>query len=306
MIRRHRLLLIIGGFILVTGLALWPGQWSPPAQANVTLVRFTATSVPGQREIGIDWETATELDTSGFFVARSGSSTGPFTRVSGFIIAEGSTVVGASYHFTDTTTVFNQTYYYRLEVINTDQTIDYYGPISAIARPATNTPTTTPSPTATPTTPSDTEDVDPTLPSDNVMVVTPRVAIGATITPRPTSSSNSSSSPTAFAAAPAPSSIPGDSPLPTPVASAAPAVPDAAATAAAPPPPTAAHVAQAPAPTLASTGEALAMVEPVVIAPETAPRTASTNSTNSAALILIAAAIVFLGIAFLILRQVRQ
>jgi hypothetical protein len=54
MIRRYQLLLIICGFILVVGLALWPGLWSPPAYANVTLVSFTATSVPGQRDIGID------------------------------------------------------------------------------------------------------------------------------------------------------------------------------------------------------------------------------------------------------------
>ena len=305
MIGRHQRLLILCGFLLVMGLALWPERWSPPAYASVTLVSFTATSVPGQREIGIDWETATEVDTSGFFVASSASSAGPFRRVSDFIVAAGSTVVGAQYHFTDTTTVWNRIYYYRLEVINSNQTIDYHGPISAIAGPATSTPTTGPPPTATPTMPPATDDVEPTLSTNGGPTVTPRLAIGATITPRPTASPNSSSNPVAFAQAPTLSAALISSPLPTPLVSTEPAAPDAATVVTAPPP-IAANVARALVPTLAAPDAAPAVVEPIVIAPETASRTTSTNSTNSGALILIAAAILLLGLALLILRQARQ
>jgi hypothetical protein len=100
---------------------------------NVTLVSFTAITLPGLPEIYIEWETATELDTVGFFIARSDSVIDPFTRVSHFIPSEGDPIVGAQYYFLDKTTALNQTYYYRLEAINTDQTIDYYGPISATA-----------------------------------------------------------------------------------------------------------------------------------------------------------------------------
>jgi hypothetical protein len=213
-IKRRWLLLIICGFIFAAGLALGPGGWLPSAYANVTLVSFTATYLPGTQEMRIEWETATEFDTVGFFIARGDISSGPFAQVSPFIQHEGDSVVGAVYEFTDETTELNQTYYYRLEVINTDQTIDYHGPITATtgvpaagtATPTrtstfTATPTRTPTPTATPTTQPDTEDVDPPAASDDRIVATPRAATGATITPRPTMASGSSN-PVAFAVTP--------------------------------------------------------------------------------------------------------
>ncbi len=100
-----------------------------PVTIPVTLVSFTATALPGQPEVYVQWETAIELDTAGFYVARSPNAAGPWTRVSNFIPAEGDAVTGALYNWIDETTILNHRYYYRLEVINTDATVDYYGPI---------------------------------------------------------------------------------------------------------------------------------------------------------------------------------
>jgi hypothetical protein len=65
-------------------------------------------------------------------------------------------------------------------------------------------------------------------------------------------------------------------------------------------------VAQGPVPTLVPADAVPAVVAPVVIATEAAPSSAPANTTNSGALVLIVAAVLFLGLAFVILRQARQ
>ena len=100
---------------------------------NVTLISFTAASLPGQPEIYLEWETATEFNTLGFFVARSDSAQGSYIRVSDFIPHEGDTVVGAQYDWIDETTELGHTYFYRLEEITANQTSVFYGPIVATA-----------------------------------------------------------------------------------------------------------------------------------------------------------------------------
>jgi len=314
-IKRHRLLLLICGFIFAAGLALHSGPRLSPVYANVTLVSFTATSTSGQPEVRIDWETKTQFGTLGFYILRGDSATGPWARVSDFIYSTGDDLTGAQYQWLDNTTALNHFYSYKLEEITPNQS-EFYGPITVIAgvlatntptptrtRTPTATPTRTPTPTATPT---ETEVVDPSATPRSRTAVTPRVATGATITPRPPSASGSSS-PAVFTATPALAVSTTDSQLLTPAVTAVPSLstaPLAAATV--PPPPTAANVAQAPAPTLAPTEAGPAVVAPVVVATEAAPPAASANSSSGGALMLIIAAILFLSLAFVILRQARQ
>jgi len=314
-IKRHRLLLLICGFIFAAGLALHSGPRLSPVYANVTLVSFTATSTSGQPEVRIDWETKTQFGTLGFYILRGDSATGPWARVSDFIYSTGDDLTGAQYQWLDNTTALNHFYSYKLEEITPNQS-EFYGPITVIAgvlatntptptrtRTPTATPTRTPTPTATPT---ETEVVDPSATPRSRTAVTPRVATGATITPRPPSASGSSS-PAVFTATPALAVSTTDLQLLTPAVTAVPSLstaPLAAATV--PPPPTAANVAQAPAPTLAPTEAGPAVVAPVVVATEAAPPAASANSSSGGALMLIIAAILFLSLAFVILRQARQ
>jgi hypothetical protein len=322
MMTRRWLCLIVCGLIAAAGLLLWPGHWLPRATANVTLVSFTATSLPGQPEIYVEWETATEFDTIGFFIARSDAYTSTqWSRISGFIQHQGDTVVGAQYYFIDDNTVLNQTYFYRLEVINTDQTIDYHGPIWATAGvPATNTPTatltpvatSTRTPTSTPTltpsrtaTPPGAQSANPTASSGNGSVVTPRIVSGATVTPVPTVPAGASG-PIASDAAPTPAPQESGAQPFAPVPTLAPSVPNATEVAVAAPPPAGVDSAAAPAPTLAPADAASAVLEPVVIAAEETPSAAPASSTGSAPLILIGAALLFLGLAFVILRQARS
>ncbi len=105
-----------------------------PARSNgIVLIDLSAQCIAGQPEIYIEWETAREFDTVGFFLSRSLSATTVYTRVSAFIPSEGDTSTGAQYAFVDVTTELSRTYYYRLEVVNTDQSLTLYGPISITA-----------------------------------------------------------------------------------------------------------------------------------------------------------------------------
>lgn len=199
---------------------------APPARANVVLRYFKATSFDGEAAVYIDWATASEIDTFGFYVNRSLSATGVFTHVSELIQAEGdvSGYVYPTFVDEDENIQLGTTYYYQLEVLNNDQSTETHGPISVIAGVAptplptptetsfsaqpTSTPTRTPTPTSTSTplpSPTGTRTATSTPAAGSAFVaptVTSRApVIGATVTPAlnnrlPTSAPNASNSAT--------------------------------------------------------------------------------------------------------------
>jgi hypothetical protein len=189
---------ILFGLLLVASLA--PSQ---TPRANVTLSRFVAYSLSGQPDIFIEWETATEFDTSGFYVVRS-ETAGPdsaYVRVSGFEPAQGDSITPWQYGVVDDTTVLNKLYYYKLEEIPSDQAKPsiFHGPVVIIAG-MPDTPTSTSSPSLTPTstrTPTPTtqsnQPSEPASPEPVIVtrpVTTPGLASGATVTPRPSAASS--------------------------------------------------------------------------------------------------------------------
>jgi hypothetical protein len=307
--------LLISGFLLVSVLALWLGFAAPRAYANVTLVSFTATSKPGLKDVYVYWETATEFDTVGFFVTRKDTLDGSFMAVSEFIPHQDSSgLVGAKYYFTDTSTTLNQVYYYILEEITPNEPA-YYGPITvtagiqsaAVPKP-TPTPTRTPTSTSTPTATTQVNPADnPPASISSEVVVTPRVVTGATVTPRP-NSSGGSSDPAAVTTAVA--KVSGTQAQPQTAATSAPSAPDTATASDASQPAAAApsvDVAQAPDPTLIPPDAVPAVSAPAVVVTEAAPTSSvSVGPTNGPVLVLVGAACLFLGIAFLILHQARQ
>ena len=322
MSKRYRLLFLIGAFILIAALAVWPGRWSASAYANVTLVSFMATTAPGIPNIDIEWETATEINTAGFFITRSDSAGGTYQRMSDFIPHLGNDIVGSPYGWTDGNTVLNRTYWYKLEEVTTSQESIFYGPISATAGVSvTNTPMTTPTrtPTRTPTlTPSSmptstarpkATSAEPTESISNI-VITPRIAIGATITPQ-SASSIGSTNPEPLAATPTLASLVTNSQPISVIATSEPAASNvatvvASALPASAPPPVVADAVQMTGAISSPTDAAPAADAPAIVVTESALSTSSTGTGASPALILAAAAFLFLGIAFVILRQARQ
>lgn len=150
-----------------------------PARASIVLLYFRAQA--GQDSVRLTWQTAGEINLSGFNLARSVNPQSDFIQINqSLITAQGTNLLGAIYTFTDSQLSSNTTYYYRLEVVRTDQSREIYGPLqivtgsnttaeasltpgvtpgtgntptrTATSRPASNqTPTRTPLATAIPT-----------------------------------------------------------------------------------------------------------------------------------------------------------
>lgn len=117
------------------------------ALAAVTLVSFTATPAPGQAMIR--WETASEVKIAGYYVNRSLQAAATYSRVSALIPALGEGIGGAIYEYIDTGLTNGTVYYYKLEVVETDNTSTFHGPIFTTPGNATYTPTASQTPTAT-------------------------------------------------------------------------------------------------------------------------------------------------------------
>jgi hypothetical protein len=167
MLRRKPFWVMLGLLLTLSALSAL-GEKFPRAYANVTLISFTAQSLAGLPEVYVEWETATEIDTAGFYVQRSlTNEANSYTRVSDFTPNEGDSITGAMYDWIDETTTLNTTYYYQLEEVPTDagRPSVLYGPVSVVAGAvATHTPTMTPTATNTPTpTPTPRPTATPTL-----------------------------------------------------------------------------------------------------------------------------------------------
>lgn len=122
--------------------------------AAVTLTYFDAE--PDMNGIVIKWGTASEYDILGFYVLRSESENGTYTRLNNeVIIGQGNSITGADYAFDDSNVLPGVTYYYELEVLDLDNQSEFIGPIFTTFGVGTFTPTVTrtrnPSATATTT-----------------------------------------------------------------------------------------------------------------------------------------------------------
>jgi hypothetical protein len=170
------------------------------APAAVELLCFDA--VGDDQVVNIEWQTATEFDTWGFYLLRSESESGSFTPISEFIFhCDEGGMIGGYYTFQDYAVVNGRTYYYRLQEKISDSESVYYpslseAPLSAVPRIPTATPTATRTPTPTPTrtvTPSRTPTPSLTQPAPTSASGGPSVP---TSTPPPAASQDASAEPT--------------------------------------------------------------------------------------------------------------
>lgn len=174
--------------------------------ASVTLLYFQA--LPENDAVFLEWETATEIDSAGFYITRSTSESSNFERIGSFIPSKGDSVAGAYYDFRDEAVENGVTYNYILESWDYDNTVDYSDPVSATPGTEGPTPTSTvtptqtgdPSPTATqdfsetPTTDGITE--TPTLTNTPEETNTPAYTSTNTTAPNPTASLTQTGTPT--------------------------------------------------------------------------------------------------------------
>ncbi len=96
----------------------------------VQMVSFSAGKCSARNCIRLTWKTASEMDTAGFHIQRSDKENGLYARITGQIIpAEGGPAFGAAYTHEDTDVTVLQTWYYKLEMIDTNGGGTLYGPV---------------------------------------------------------------------------------------------------------------------------------------------------------------------------------
>jgi hypothetical protein len=124
------------------------------AVASITLKTFKATRL-ADGSIKVEWETASEIDTVAFRVYRS-QSANTVGQVVATQQAQGSSVTGASYNYTDPASelIAGRNYYYRLEELTSSGGTSWHGPVNPGGTSAGPTqfviePTFTDPPTAT-------------------------------------------------------------------------------------------------------------------------------------------------------------
>lgn len=189
-------------------------------KAAIELVSFEATLENG--EVYLEWETASEIDLKGFYIVRSFSPDGSYTRISNLIYGEGD-IIGATYSFTDTDITPNINYYYKLEDVDTSNISSFHGPV--VVGPATPTPSLTPSSTpetptitntpANTTQPSNTPTFDPS--ASPTFSPTPTLSLTPSITPT-ASETPTAAPPTSEISQPKEFTFPTTTPSPTPAA----------------------------------------------------------------------------------------
>jgi hypothetical protein len=127
---------------------IWALLFINPARAAIEITSFTA-EWDGD-EVRVDWETASELDIAGFYLQRAEALTGSFGRITTFIPAEGDPFSGFYYLYFDDDVTSGRDYWYLLEIVDTDQESESYGPVAALSSTLTPSPTNQGGTTQTP------------------------------------------------------------------------------------------------------------------------------------------------------------
>lgn len=87
-----------------------------------------------QPSVVVEWTTASEVDTAGYYLYRSENPGGPFVRMNQNLIpASNDPLAGGSYSYEDSGVQPGKTYYYRLEDIELDGSKTTHGSIEITA-----------------------------------------------------------------------------------------------------------------------------------------------------------------------------
>jgi hypothetical protein len=97
----------------------------------VELLNFRA--IDGESNVMLTWETATEIDTAGFYLVRSESPDGEFERINEELIpAQGGPTQGGTYSYIDNTTLIGVTYWYRLVDVDVTGESYFHDPVVSV------------------------------------------------------------------------------------------------------------------------------------------------------------------------------
>ena len=210
-------LVIVCAFVLILPLRV---------SAGVTISSFDAKWQSGK--VVVNWKTATELNNVGFNILRSTSPNGTFAKVTYTPTQCLGCLTGMSYSFIDSAVTPGQTYYYRLQSVNTSGGTETYSGTAIASPEATPTATTTATATRTRT---------PNVTATNVPSATTAAVTATNVPTAPTATTAPQYTPTRTATYPPGVTPPSATPTSLRVAVAQPSPTTARAGAANPPAP---------------------------------------------------------------------
>jgi hypothetical protein len=99
---------------------------------TATYVRIvTFTTHASDSKVTLAWTTGSEVDTAGFHIWRASQANGAYVKVTPTLLpATGISPGGASYTWMDTNVTSGQTWFYKLEDIDTLGVSTFHGPVS--------------------------------------------------------------------------------------------------------------------------------------------------------------------------------
>lgn len=110
-------------------------QQRRPLTASLPVILLILALAGCTVPVTIEWATEVEIDTAGFDIYRGESPQGPFdVKVNEAPIpASPDAMAGGEYSFVDRTAQAGRTYYYQLQEVEVDGTVNTYGPIEVTA-----------------------------------------------------------------------------------------------------------------------------------------------------------------------------
>ncbi len=141
MVQRQNTLLLKRLFISLLFLTVIFIQPLASVRAEVVLDYFRASSQSDG--ILVEWETSFESNSSGFYILRSLRQNQDFNRINIFFLSDSEAGEGVFYSYLDDEVAPNTIYYYKLEAIDLDGSIELFGPVSVGYKVQTATPTLT-------------------------------------------------------------------------------------------------------------------------------------------------------------------
>lgn len=96
------------------------------------IIAITQFSQPAP--ITIEWRTETEVNTAGFNIYRASAENGAYIRINEQIIpGKGGPTSGSAYQYVDRDIESGETYFYRLEDVELDNTVSQHPPFESSA-----------------------------------------------------------------------------------------------------------------------------------------------------------------------------
>ncbi len=168
---------------------------SQKVSAAITIISLYG--IPGNQSVTIQWETAAEFNLAGFNIFRSTDSSSNFSRINPELIqSEGDAFIGDIYQYNDQSLTNGQVYFYRLQIVRIDNSVEEYGPLQ-VSPGATATSVAPITPTVLAVTPtSQTSQATQVTPNSSSTAIATSTLGGPTLAPTITPTQTIAPSPT--------------------------------------------------------------------------------------------------------------